>query len=354
MKAALFHEQGDVDVLRYEDVPDPVPSAGEVVIRVRAAALNRLDLRARQDRPEVFPMPHIGGLDVVGDVEALGPGVEGYRRGERVLVYPVIACGGCSFCRQGDNALCAEQRVFGFQTQGGFAEYGVVPASNLIRLPSGADPVRLAAMPTVYLTAWRMLVTRARLRRGESLLIHSVGSGVGSAALRIARLVGARVFVTASSAAKLEKAKTLGAELALNSRADDVVARLREATDGKGVDVVLDAVGTATWETSLALVAKNGRVVTCGVTSGAFASLNLRALYQRQVTILGATLGSRAELETVVALALDGRLEPDIACVFPLSAIREAHRALEERTLYGKVVLRVGDEAGDVRFPQAS
>lgn len=343
MKAAIFHEQGDVNVLRYEEVVDPVPSRGEVLLRVRAAALNRLDLRARQDRPEVFPMPHIGGLDVVGDVEALGPGVEGYRIGERVIVYPVISCGRCSFCRRGDNALCAEQRVFGFQTQGGFAEYGVVPVSNLIRLPVDADPIRLAAMPTVYLTAWRMLVTRAHLRRGETLLIHSVGSGVGSAALRIGRFLGARVFVTASSEEKLEKAKVLGAELALNYRTEDVLTRLRDATDGYGVDVVVDTVGTATWEMSLALVAKNGRVVTCGVTSGAIASLNIRALYQRQVTLLGSTLGSRAELETIVALALSGRLEPDIACVLPLSAIREAHRALEERTLYGKVVLCVAD-----------
>lgn len=345
MKAAIFREQGGVDVLRYEDVRDPVPDDGEVLIRVRAAALNRLDLNAREGRPEVEPMPHIGGLDVVGDVCEPGRGVERWRAGDRVVVYPLVSCGRCPLCRQGDNALCAEQRVFGFQTQGGFAEYATVPESNLVRLPATADPILLAAMPTVYLTAWRMLVTRARLKRGETVLIHSVGSGVGSAALRIAVLLGARVVVTAGTDAKLEKARERGAEIAVNYHSTHVPSVVKDATHGNGVDVVVDTVGAATWETSLAVVAKNGRIATCGVTSGSVAPLNIRYLYQRQATILGSVLGNRSELETVVALTLDGRLKPDVAQVLPLSAIQDAHRALEDRNLYGKVVLTVGESA---------
>lgn len=345
MKAAIFKEQGGVDTLVYEDVPEPIPSDDEVLIRARAAALNRLDIKAREGRPEVAPMPHIGGLDVVGDIVALGRGVDGWRVGDRVVVYPLVSCGRCDLCAQGDNALCAEQRVFGFQTQGGFSEYAVAPASNMVRLPADADPIRIAAMPTVYLTAWRMLVSRARLIRNETVVIHSVGSGVGSAALRIAVMLGARVIATAGSDAKLARAQQAGAEAVVNYRTTNAAEAVLDFSDGRGVDVVVETVGADTWETSLAVVAKNGRIVTCGVTSGSVAPMNIRALYQRQTTILGSVLGSRAELETVVALALDGRLEPDVARVLPLSAIREAHLALEDRSLYGKVVLTIADSA---------
>ncbi|GIX06288.1 MAG: hypothetical protein KatS3mg115_0691 [Candidatus Poribacteria bacterium] len=210
MKAGIFHRQGGPEVLCYEEVPDPTPGPGEVLLRVLASAVNRLDLKAREGRPEVWPMPHIGGLDVVGEVAALGAGVEGWRPGERAVVYPILSCGRCALCRRGDNALCPEQRVFGFQTQGGFAELAVAPAKNLIRIPPTADPIRLAAVPTVYLTAWRMLVGRAGLKAGETVLIHSIGSGVGSAALQIARYLGAQVIGTASSDAKLIRAPRTG------------------------------------------------------------------------------------------------------------------------------------------------
>lgn len=341
MKAALFHTQGGPEVLRVEDVPTPEPGEGEVLVHVRAAALNRLDLKAREGRPEVDPMPHIGGLDVVGEIASLGPGVTGWKTGERVVIVPLVSCGECALCRSGDTALCPEQRVFGFQTQGGFAEYTVAPAANLVRVPQGVADASLAAVPTAYLTAWRMVVTRGGLKRGETALIHSVGGGVASAALRIVKRFGGRAIVTASADDKLERARQLGADATVNYRERDVVAAVREWTNGRGVDLVLETVGASTWETSLASVGINGRVVTCGVTSGSVAPTNIRHLYQRQTTILGSTLGNRSELESVVALVAQGAFEPDIAAVLPLDDIRAAHEMLEARAVYGKIVLSV-------------
>jgi NADPH:quinone reductase-like Zn-dependent oxidoreductase len=345
VKAAQFHQQGGPEVLRIEEIPTPTPAPGEVLVRVHAAALNRLDLKAREGRPEVYPMPHIGGLDVAGEIATLGEGVEGWRVGERVVLVPLVSCGTCALCRAGDAALCADQQVFGFQTQGGFAEYTTAPARILVKVPPDADMRRLAAVPTVYLTAWRMLVTRARLKRGETVLIHSVGSGVGSAALQLVKHFGGRAIVTASTDEKLARARDMGADATVNYTRDETLEAVRAFTNGEGVDIVVETVGAETWETSLASAAKNGRIVTCGVTSGSVAPTNIRHLYQRQLSILGSVLGGRAELQSVMALVLSGALQPDVAGLFPLDALADAHRTLENRAQYGKLVIAVSDEA---------
>ncbi|MDA1190238.1 MAG: alcohol dehydrogenase catalytic domain-containing protein, partial [Candidatus Poribacteria bacterium] len=218
MKAAIFHDQGGVDVLRYEDVSDPTPDPNEVVVRLHASALNRLDLKAREGRPEVAPMPHIGGLDGAGEIAELGANVKGWRVGDRVVIVPILSCGACDLCISGDNALCDQQKVFGFQTNGSFAEYVAVPSYNLVRVPTGVDLQSLAAIPCAYLTAWRMVVGKAKVREGETVLIHSVGSGVGSAALQIAKYLGARAIGTASLDTKLDGAKRMGADVVGNYR----------------------------------------------------------------------------------------------------------------------------------------
>lgn len=341
MKAAVFTEQGGPEVLRHVEVSTPTIDDGEVLLRVHAAALNRLDLKAREGRPEVTPYPHIGGLDVAGEVVDVGHGVDGWRPGDRAVVYPVLSCGECDLCLSDDQALCAEQRVFGFQTQGGFAEYAAVPAVNLARLPASADMCVSAALPCAYLTAWRMVVTVAKMKRGETILIHSAGSGVGSAALQISRYIGARAIVTASADVKLAAATDMGAVRAVNYRREDVAQAALAATNGRGADVVVDTVGADTWETSLRSAAKNGRIVTCGVTSGALTEMNIRYLYQRQISIHGSVMGGKAELGSVLGLAAQGILKPAIAAVMPLSDIRAAHEALESRALFGKVVLSV-------------
>ncbi len=341
MKAAVFTAQGGVDVLTYEDVETPTPGEGEVLLRVHAAALNRLDLKAREGRPEVAPYPHISGLDVAGEVADVGEGVIGWEAGDRAVVYPLLSCGVCDLCTSGDAALCEQQRVFGFQTQGGFAEYVAVPSKNLCRLPDSADMRSFAALPCAYLTAWRMVMTVARLAEGDTILIHSAGSGVGSAALQMCQHVGARAIVTASADAKLAAALDMGAARAVNYRNEDVADVVQQETGGRGVDVVVDTVGADTWETSLRSAAKNGRVVTCGVTSGAITEMNIRYLYQRQISIHGCVMGGMSELRSILALAAAGRLTPVIADVMPLRDIRAAHQALESRTLFGKIVLDV-------------
>ena len=343
MKAAVFSEQGGPDVLRYQDVETPTTGEDEVLLRVCAAALNRLDLKAREGRPEVAPYPHIGGLDVAGEIVDVGPDVDGRRIGERIVVYPVISCGACDLCLSGDQALCDEQRVFGFQTQGGFAEYVAAPAANAIPVPPSADPQAFAALPCAYLTAWRMVVTVAKLRASEAILIHSAGSGVGSAALQISRYIGARAVVTAGTDEKLAAAIDMGAERAVNYRREDVTQATLAATDGRGADVVVDTVGADTWETSLQSAAKNARVVTCGVTSGAVTELNIRYLYQKQISAHGCVMGGKAELVAIVGLAAQGILRPVVSDVMPLREIRAAHEALESRTRFGKIVLAVGE-----------
>lgn len=345
MKAIVFSEQGSVEVLRYTDVPKPVLDADEVLINVKACAVNYLDLHARRNRPEIEAKlrrgdtPHILGSDIAGTIADVGAGVDSIAVEDRVVLAPCIPCGACSDCHCGNENLCDAQVLIGFQTNGGYAEYVKAPAVNAIQIPDALSFVNAAAMPIAYLTAWHMLTARAQLRVGEDVLILGVGGGVGSAGLQIAKLSGARVFATASSDEKLARARQMGADVTINYKDMDFSEVVLDVTDGRGVDVVLEHVGAATWEQSIASLAKNGRLVSCGVTTGNIGEINIRKLYQKQITIMGSALGTAAELRTLVNLAGQGKLEPIIDRTLPLERADAGHLLLENRKNFGKVVL---------------
>lgn len=340
MKAVRFHQHGGVDVLRYEDAPDPAPGPGEALVRVRACALNHLDLWERRGLERVrIPLPHISGADVAGDV--VEPGTSGIAAGTPVMLQPGVSCGRCRECLDGRDNECSSYSVLGYMNDGGYAELVKVPAINLIPLPPGVDPIEAAAFPLTFLTAWHMLLARAGLRHGESVLVLAAGSGVGQAAIQIARLHGARVIATAGSEEKLARARELGAELAVNHHTDDVPRRAREFTSGRGVDVVVEHVGQATWERSVKCLARAGRLVTCGATTGAQAAIDLRFLFGRQLSLLGSYMGTKGELLRAVPLFLAGRLRPAIDRVFPLAEAAAAQERLEKAEQFGKIVLQV-------------
>ena len=345
MKAIVFSEQGSVEVLRYTDVPKPVLDTDEVLINVKACAVNYLDLHARRNRPEIAAKfsqgdtLHILGSDIAGTIAEVGAAVDSITVGARVVLAPCIPCGACSDCHRGDENLCDTQVLIGFQTNGGYAEYVKAPAINAIQIPETLSFVNAAAMPIAYLTAWHMLTVRAQLRPGEDVLILGVGGGVGSAGLQIAKLSGARIFATASSDEKLARARKMGADVTINYKDTDFSEAVLDVTDGRGVDVVLEHVGAATWEQSIASLAKNGRLVSCGVTTGNIGEINIRRLYQKQITIMGSALGTVTELRTLVNLAGLRKLEPIIDRTLPLDRADEAHLLLENRKNFGKVVL---------------
>lgn len=339
MKAIVFHEQGGVEKLRYEDVPEPEINRNEVLVRVKACSVNRLDIRARQDRPEVDPMPHILGSDVAGDVAEVGAEVSHLKVGERVVISPCINCGYCVDCINGDESLCDYQKVLGFQTNGGYAEFVKAPARNIIPISDKISYAEAAALPITFLTAWHMLITRANLQTGEDVLILSAGSGVGSAALQIAKLAGARVFATSSTDEKLAKAKEFGADFTINYKQVDFSDAVKKWTNGRGVDVVFEHVGADTFEQSINSLAKNGRLVTCGVTSGNMATINIRYIYQKQLTIIGSALGSKRELLKILKLVGQGELKPIIEKLLPLQEAAYAHQLMEDRNHFGKLIL---------------
>ena len=345
MKAIVFSEQGSVEVLQYTDVPTPMPATNEVLVEVEACAVNYLDLHARRNRPEIEAKlrqgdtPHILGSDIAGTIAEVGAEARGVAVGDRVVLAPCIPCGVCSDCHRGAENLCDTQELIGFQTNGGYAEYVKAPAQNAIQIPAALSFVNAAAMPIAYLTAWHMLMERAKLRPEDDVLILGVGGGVGSAGLQIAKLTGARVFATASSDEKLERAQQMGADVTINYKDIDFSEVVLDVTDGRGVDVVLEHVGTATWEQSIASLAKNGRLVSCGVTTGNIGTINIRKLYQKQLTVMGSALGTVSELRTLIHLAGQGKLEPIIDRILPLHHAHEAHLLLENRQNFGKVCL---------------
>ena len=343
MKAVVFHEQGGIDKLRYEEVPDPTISASEILVKVCACAVNHLDIRARRDRPEVQPFPHILGSDIAGEVVDIGTKVHNVVVGDSVVLSPCIPCGKCLDCLNGDENLCDFQILLGFQTNGGYADYVKSPAENATLLSSHLSYYDAAAMPIAYLTAWHMLVTRAEVRPGDDVLILSAGSGVGSAGLQIAKLCGARVFATASTDEKLERARQLGADITINYADTDFSEIIREKTEDRGVDVVFEHVGAATWEKSIACLAKKGRLVSCGVTTGNTGEIDIRKMYQKQLTIMGSALGTKSELRTIIRLAEQGKLHPTIDRVLPLHQAAEAHRIMEARENFGKICLSPAD-----------
>ena len=336
MKAVRFHQHGPPDVLLYEDAPDPSPASGRALVRVRACALNHLDLWQRRGLERVrIPLPHISGSDVSGEIVDAGGAL---APGTSVLLQPGLSCGACRACDAGRDNLCASYDVLGFMSDGGYAELVSVPLQNIVPIPPHVDFIHAAAFPLTFLTAWHMLLTLANLRAGDIVLVLAGGSGVGQAAIQIAREHGARVFATAGPA-KFERTRSLGAEAVFDHYAVDFAQELRLATGGRGADIVVEHVGEATWDRSVRALARGGRLVTCGATTGARATLDLRHLFARQLSFLGSYMGAKAELAAAAELFFAGRLRPVVDGVFPLSAAADAHRRLESRQHFGKIVL---------------
>ena len=343
MKAAAIRGHGAPDVLQVMDVPEPSPGPGEVLVEVSCAGLNHLDIWVRKGRPGTrLQMPHVLGSDAVGKVAAVGEGVTSPRVGEQVVVYPGLACGSCEFCRQGELGLCASFGIIGLSRFGTFAERVVAPAQNCRPKPPHMSDEEAGGFTLAYVTAWRMLVARAQVRPGESVLIHGIGGGVALATLQLAKLAGAEVFVTSSSNEKLSRAQALGADHTIDYRKEDVADWVRQSTSGRGVDVVIDTVGAATWPLDFACVRKGGRVVLCGVTTGAQAETNLRTLYWNQLNVLGSTLGSLGDFRQVLDAANVNKLQPVIDEVFPLDKARDAMAKMEAGGQFGKLVLKIG------------
>ena len=329
MKAVRIHEDGGPEVLVYEDVPDPAPQDGEVLVALRAAALNHLDVWVRKGLPSV-PKPRILGADGAGVVARVGPGVTGFAEGERVVVNPGIVHDG-------------RITVIGEHTEGTYCELKAIPASQLAPLDDALSFEEGAAFPLVFETAYRMLVTKARLQEGEWVLIWGIGGGVALAAFEIARAVGARTIVTSSSSEKLERARELGADVTVDHHIDDVVAAVKEATEGRGADVVVETVGEATWERSLSAAGFEGRIVVCGATSGHSPPARLYRFWWKQLVLYGSSMGMSSDFEGAYDLIRSGKARVHVDSVFPLAEAARAHERLESGAQFGKVVLRIPD-----------
>ncbi|HWZ84952.1 MAG TPA: zinc-binding dehydrogenase [Thermoanaerobaculia bacterium] len=338
MKAIFFTRHGGNEVLQYGERPDPIPGTGEVRVSIRAAALNRLDVFARNGIPGV-PLPQIPGADGAGVVDAVGEGVTGVAPGDPVLLQPGLSCTQCEFCLAGEQSLCVTYRILGEHVPGTFAERVVVPRRNVFPIPPGLSFAEAAAFPLAYQTAWRMVVGRGAVRAGETVLIHGVGGGVAGAVLEIAALCGARVLATTSDAEKARHARDGGAELVIDYRKEDVAQAVRQHTGKRGVDVVVDMVGAATWMTSLKAAAKGGRIVTCGATSGPNPSEEIRLIFWKQLSILGSTMANEAEFRALYAAVAARKLRPRIDRVFPLPEAAAAYAYMEEGRQHGKIVL---------------
>jgi NADPH:quinone reductase-like Zn-dependent oxidoreductase len=342
MKAILIQEHGGPEVLQYTDAPVPALRANEVLVRVRACALNHLDLWVRGGLPNVpIPLPHIPGSDIAGEIAEIGAGVTTVKVGQKVVLAPGVSCGKCAACVAGLDNRCRQFSNLGYMIDGGCAEFVRCPEVNCLPYPENLSFEEAASIPLVFQTAWHMLITRAQLQPGEDVLILGAGSGVGSAAIQIAAMFGPRIIATAGNAAKLEKAKQLGAAHLINHSSQKIREEVRRITSKRGVDVVVEHVGTATWDESVASLAVGGRLVTCGATTGYDAKIDLRFLFSRQLSLLGSYMGAKSELATVMKLVAAGKLKPVIDRVFPLSQCADAHRYLESGEQFGKVVLTV-------------
>lgn len=340
MKAIVFDAFGGPEVLTARDVPEPQVRPDEVLVRVRACGINHLDLWVRKGLPGLLPeMPHILGNDIVGEIVTVGEAVRHVAPGEKTLVNPTLSCGTCEACMRGEDNLCRQYDVLGRRRQGGYAEYVAVPGVNCLPYPERLTWEQAAAVPLVFLTAWHMLVTRAQVRAGEDVLVIGAGSGVGSAAVQIARLLGARVIATAGSAVKLERARALGAHETIDHANEDIAARVRELTRRKGVEVVIEHVGGPVFEAAVASLARDGRLVTCGATIGGKVALDLNVLFGKHLSLMGSWMGRRGDLAEVLGHVARGALEPVVDSVLPLAEARRAHERIEAREHFGKVVL---------------
>jgi NADPH:quinone reductase-like Zn-dependent oxidoreductase len=340
MQAVYFTEHGDIDKLIYGEVPDPVPAAHEVLVRVRACGVNRADLWVRRGLPFLqVRLPHILGGDIAGEVIATNSPGCSVPVGSRVVLNYLVNCGRCHRCLAGQDNLCPRLRVLGEELPGGYAELVTAPVENVVPLPAEIGWEAAACVPAVFTTAWNMVFEQAKLQPGEWILVQAAGSGVGSAAIQLARLVGANIITTAGSAAKLEKARALGAHYGINYRTQDFLREVRRITGKRGVDVVIEHIGVEVWERSVLCLADGGRLVTCGATTGYLAKTDLRHVFFRNLQILGATSGCKASLFQIVRLLQEGKLQPVLDRVLPLAEAREAHRLLEARQPFGKLVL---------------
>jgi NADPH2:quinone reductase len=343
MKAVQFSEHGRRDVLEYDDFPDPEVDRDEVRVDVKAGALNHLDVFTRMGLGALsrldLEMPHIPGSDAAGVVEEVGADVERFEPGDRVAVAAGLACGHCEACRDGDPTMCVDFKIIGEHTRGVHSEETVVPADNLVPVPEGVDWEIAAAAPLVFQTAWRMLVTRAELEPGESVLVLGASGGVGHAAVQIADYIGAEVYATASTEEKREYAAEVGADHTIDYEEESFADAIDEQTDGRGVDVVVDHIGKATWQDSLHSLVKGGRVVTCGATTGRDPETDINSIFWNQLEILGSTMGTPGEVDDVLELVWKGELEPRIRETLPMSDIDRAHEIIEEREGFGKVVV---------------
>jgi NADPH:quinone reductase-like Zn-dependent oxidoreductase len=345
MRAAIFHQHGGPEVVAMSEVPTPEPGPGEVRVAVRAVALNHLDLWVRDGLPNLtLPLPHIGGSDVAGVVDALGEGVTGWLAGDAVVVNPSLPCLVCPKCRAGATSLCDRFRILGEHVTGGMAEYLVVPAHRLYRKPERLTFVEAAAVPLVFQTAWRALVTRACVRPGEDVLVLGAGGGVATAVIQIAKLAGARVIAVTSSPERAAAVRALGADLVIDRTVEPWSKAAWQATSKRGADIVVENVGPATWADSLRSARRGGRVVTYGATTGTHADTDLRQIYYRQLSVIGSTMADDAEFETVMRLIDRGELQPVVGLVLPLAQAGEAERALASGAVLGKVVLEVSKE----------
>lgn len=339
MRAAVFHEFGGPEVVRIEEVAQPVPGPRDVLIKVEAAALNHLDLWVRRGLPIETTMPHIGGADLAGTIVEAGSGARRTLVGQRVVVDPSLACGACEWCARGEQSLCLSYKILGEHTNGGFAEWIAVPADNIYPLPRDYDANAAAAAPLVFLTAWRALKARARLQAGESVLITGASGGVATAALQIARHLGAHVSAV-TTGEHAERVRSLGAQVVYDRNDPDYAKRMWTDTRKRGFDVIVDSVGSATWSTNLRNLARLGRLVVYGATTGAAAETDLRVLFWKQASIIGTTMASRTEFRDVMDLVFSGVFQPVIDRVLPLEQARQAHELLEAGEQFGKIVLR--------------
>jgi NADPH:quinone reductase-like Zn-dependent oxidoreductase len=338
MKAVRIHQFGGPEVLTYEDIPDPPLRKDQVLVRVRACSLNHLDLWVRKGLPGV-KLPHILGSDVAGEVVEVGEYVSGFKTGQRVLIAPMLFCGHCSKCVVGLQNQCREFRVLGNGVDGGNCELIAAPPANVIPIPDSLDFNQAASLPLVFVTAWHMLVGRAGVRPGQTVLVLGASSGVGIAAIQIAKLFHCRVITTAGDETKLAKARELGADHGINHYQQKISEEVRRITNKKGVDIVIEHVGAATWDESLKSLKTSGTLVTCGATTGPNVGIDLRHLFAKQLSLLGSYMGTMGELHEVLKHLFAGRLRPVVDRVFPLSEIRAAHEYLEKSQMFGKVVV---------------
>ncbi|MGD8500926.1 MAG: zinc-binding dehydrogenase [Phycisphaerales bacterium] len=343
MKAVAIHEHGGLDQLRVEEIPEPEFAADEVVLKVHSAALNHLDIWVREGRGGLdLPKPHILGSDAAGVVTAVGANVRGVTVGDEAILNPALCCGCCEYCNRGEQSECNTFGIVGLSRQGTFAEKVAVPYRNVFSKPSHLSFHEAASLSLAYQTAWRMLMTRAGLMPGETVLIHGIGGGVALAALQLAKLADAEVIVTSSSDEKLSKAGAIGADHTINYKIEDDVSQIvRDITGGRGVDVVVDTVGAETWNISFGAARRGGRIVLCGVTTGTEANTNLRMLYWNQLTILGSTMGSDEDFRQMLGAVTAARLKPVIDSVTALDDVKDAMGKMEAGEQFGKIVLEI-------------